>query len=101
MLLHRNTQKTTFQTFNENKVNMKHTAFIKIIKITENRKVIAYFTEQQMMEMVVGTLLKEGSADLIWKVQNFKMIYINGRASKKIEREKTKRLIRKHQLANR
>ncbi|CAB4384774.1 unnamed protein product [Rhizophagus irregularis] len=54
----------------KNKVNMNHTAFIKIIKITENWKMIAYFTEQQMMETVVDTSLKEGSADLIWKLAN-------------------------------
>lgn len=50
-------------------------AFIKVIKITENWKVIGYFSNQKAMEEAVALSLRKNNLALTWLVQNFKTIF--------------------------
>lgn len=52
-------------------------AFIKIIKITQNWKVIGYFNDQKGMENAVELSLKDNDREKVWMVRNFKTVYRN------------------------
>uniref|UniRef100_U9UPI9 Uncharacterized protein n=4 Tax=Rhizophagus irregularis TaxID=588596 RepID=U9UPI9_RHIID len=54
------------------------TAFIKIIKITKNWKVIGYFKNLKEMEEAVEDSCTEGDINRVWLVRNKKTIYKDG-----------------------
>ncbi|PKC05202.1 hypothetical protein RhiirA5_502274 [Rhizophagus irregularis] len=56
------------------------TAFIKIIKITKNWKVIGYFKNLKEMEEAVEDSCTQGDINRIWLVRNKKTIYKDGDA---------------------
>ncbi|PKY20411.1 hypothetical protein RhiirB3_433703 [Rhizophagus irregularis] len=56
------------------------TAFIKIIKITKNWKVIGYFKNLKEMEEAVEDSCTQGDINRVWLVRNKKTIYKDGDA---------------------
>ncbi|PKY22739.1 hypothetical protein RhiirB3_410974 [Rhizophagus irregularis] len=54
-------------------------AFIKIIKITQNWKVIGYFNNQTTMEKAAESSIEEKDISKIWMVRNAKTIYKSGK----------------------
>ncbi|GBC27581.2 hypothetical protein GLOIN_2v1881393 [Rhizophagus irregularis DAOM 181602=DAOM 197198] len=56
------------------------TAFIKIIKITKNWKVIGYFRNLKEMEEAVEDSCTQGDINRVWLVRNKKTIYKDGDA---------------------
>ncbi|PKC12968.1 hypothetical protein RhiirA5_461634 [Rhizophagus irregularis] len=56
------------------------TAFIKIIKITQNWKVIGYFKNLKEMEEAVEDSCTQGDINRVWLVRNKKTIYKDGDA---------------------
>ncbi|PKK58557.1 hypothetical protein RhiirC2_822858 [Rhizophagus irregularis] len=66
------------------------TAFIKIIKITKNWKVIGYFRNLKEMEEAVEDSCTLGDINKVWLVRNKKMIYRNGEELSKMNQQKEK-----------
>ncbi|POG61510.1 hypothetical protein GLOIN_2v1786489 [Rhizophagus irregularis DAOM 181602=DAOM 197198] len=72
------------------KLQQEYTAaFIKIIKITQNCKVIGYFSNHNMMEKAVELSLKKNNLALVWMVRNFKMVFKSGKSEKVIPSRKS------------
>ncbi|PKY60657.1 hypothetical protein RhiirA4_432226 [Rhizophagus irregularis] len=63
------------------KMQMEYTAaFIKIIKITQNWKVIGYFSNQKMMENAVELAMSKNDLAKVWMVHNLKTVYKSGKS---------------------
>ncbi|EXX54305.1 hypothetical protein RirG_235810 [Rhizophagus irregularis DAOM 197198w] len=66
------------------------TAFIKIIKITKNWKVIGYFKNLKEMEEAVEDSCTQGDINRVWLVRNKKTIYKDGDDKKRAMKQKEK-----------
>ncbi|CAB4410394.1 unnamed protein product [Rhizophagus irregularis] len=75
---------TSYEFIKQLQKNSK-TAFLKIIKITKNWKVIGYFKNQKSMEEAVEDSCTVGDINRVWLVRNRKTIYKEG---KKLNKEK-------------
>ena len=65
-------------------------AYIKILKITQNWKVITYFANQKEMEAAVQKSILEcvGEKEVIWMVRNAKTIFRSGKQGKESNQQK-------------
>ncbi|PKC58872.1 hypothetical protein RhiirA1_470314 [Rhizophagus irregularis] len=66
------------------------TAFIKIIKITKNWKVIGYFKNLKEMEEAVEDSCTQGDINRVWLVRNKKTIYKDGDAKTRTKKPQEK-----------
>ncbi|UZO01951.1 uncharacterized protein OCT59_020457 [Rhizophagus irregularis] len=66
------------------------TAFIKIIKITKNWKVIGYFKNLKEMEEAVEDSCIQGDTNRVWLVRNKKTIYKDGDARTRVMKAQEK-----------
>ncbi|PKK58666.1 hypothetical protein RhiirC2_795961 [Rhizophagus irregularis] len=70
------------------KISTKYTiAFTKIIKISKNWKIVAYFIDSKIMEAVVEASLT-GDMRRIWKVRNFKTVFRGKENDKSMQGER-------------
>ncbi|CAB4483221.1 unnamed protein product [Rhizophagus irregularis] len=82
-------KKGTTYDFTKKLQQTSKTAFIKIIKITKNWKVIGYFKNLKEMEEAVEDSCTHGDINRVWLVRNKKTIYKDGDDKTRSKKEKT------------